>query len=272
MALITMTENIGCGGMAITQRIADALNLDFYDDPKLEEEAAKIGIPQEDLKGIEEKTPGFFSRILTRNPQVYLDLLQTVVYEVARHGKGIILGHGSQVLLKDFGCALHVRIYASESSRISYLMEQRGMSRDAAQKLIHKSDSERRGFLRYAFHMDWNDPSLYDLVINRDKLSTDLAAKIVIEAASSQEIKECSLTALESMEKLSLCRKIEAAILKKDLIGELVHIEVPVKGVAHVTGFTHTVEERERLLEVVKGVPGVSDVQSEVGVIPAAYT
>ncbi len=273
MSLITISESIGCEGKVIAARVADELKLEIYDDRRLEEEAIQLGIQPEDAKGLDEKAPGLLSRIFSDKPQVYLDILQGVVYEVAKRGHGIILGHGSQVLLRDFGCALHVRIYGSESSRIEYLMNQRGLSREAAEKLIHKTDNEQRGFLQFAFHMDWNDPSLYDLVINRDKLSTDLAAKLIIEAARSQEIEDCSKTALESMERLSLSRRVDAAILGSDLgrdvfSRDMFHIEVPEKGVLHITGATHTQGAEERLLKVVKGVPGVTEVRSEVVVMP----
>jgi hypothetical protein len=122
MSLITISESIGCGGKAIAALVAKELKLELYDDRRLEEEAIQLGVQPEALKDLDEKAPGLFSRMFSDKPQVYLDLLQGVVYEVAKRGQGIILGHGSQVLLRDFGCALHVRIYGSESSRIEYLM------------------------------------------------------------------------------------------------------------------------------------------------------
>ena len=272
MSLITMTQNIGCGAIEIAQQLAAQLGLEVYDDHRLEERAVEMGIQPEELSKMAEKPPGIFSRMMSNKPEAYLDLLQAVVYEVARQGEGIIFGHGSQVLLRDFGCALHVRIYASEATRISYLVNQSGLDRAAAQKMIHKSDSERRGFLRYSFHMDWNDPSLYDIVINRDKLSADSASRIIIEAARSQEIKACSRTALDSMERLSLVRKIEAEILKNDLEQDLVHIEVPEKGVAHVTGLTYSKEVKERFLKIVQQVDGVTEVRSNLNVMPPGVT
>lgn len=273
MSLITISESIGCDGKAVAGLLADELKLELYDDRRLEEEAIQLGIQPEVLKDLDEKAPGLFSRIFSDKPQVYLDLLQGVVYEVGKRGHGIILGHGSHMLLRDFGCALHVRLYASESSRIENLMKLRGLSHEAAEKLIHKTDNEQRGFLQFAFHMNWNDPSLYDLVINRDKLSTDLAAKLIIEAARSQEIKECSMTALESMERLSLSRRVDAAVLESNLSRDafhrdMFHIEVPEKGVVHITGIAHVEGAEERLLKVVKGVPGVTDIRSEVVVMP----
>jgi hypothetical protein len=207
---------------------------------------------------------------LSHRPEFYVDLLQAVVYEVAQRGQGVILGHGSQILLRDFQCALHVHIHASESFRIAHLMAQQGLSREPAAKLIHRSDSERKGFLRFAFHMDWNDPSLYDIIINRDKLGTDLAAKLILEAAQSQEIKDCSLTALETMERLALSRRVQAAILKSDFSTNVFHIDVLERSIVHITGFTHDRGEISRLLETVKGVPGVSEVRSEIAFVPLA--
>jgi cytidylate kinase len=268
MSLITVTQNIGCGAIEIARQVAAELGLEVYDDHRLGERAVEMGIQPEELKKMAEKPPGVFSRMMSNKPEAYLDLLQAVVYEVARRGEGIIFGHGSQVLLRDFGCALHVRIFASESTRISTLIAQSGLDRAAAKKMIHKSDSEQRGFLRYSFHMDWNDPSLYDVVINRDKLSAASAARIIIETARSQEITACSRTALDSMERLSLVRKIQAEILKNNLEQDLVHIEVPEKGVAHVSGLAYSEEVKERFLKIVAQVEGVGEVRSNLNVIP----
>jgi cytidylate kinase len=271
MSLITISESVGSGAMAVAESVGRELTLEIYDDKRLEKEALRMGIQAETLEELDEKAPGLFGRIWSKRPQMYLDLMQSVVYEVAKTGQGIILGHASQVLLRDFGCALHIRMYASDSIRIDHLIKQQGLSREAAEKVIHKSDNEQRGFLQFAYQMDWDDPSLYDLVINRDKLSIDLAVQLIIEAARSHEIKECSLTALETMEKLSLARRVEAALLEKRLGRELFHIEVPVKGVVHITGITDGKETEKHVLKIVKAIPGVTDVKSELAVVPMGY-
>jgi cytidylate kinase len=264
MPLITITSGIGCGEMAIARLVADGLKLELYDDRRLQEEAIKMGISSGDLKGLDEKAPGLFSRLLSHKPQTYLDLMDAIVYEVARRGEGIILGHGAQMLLRDFGCALHVRIYASQPSRIQHLKDQQGMSREAAEKMIYKSDSDRRGFLQFAFHIDWNDPSLYDIIINTDKLAKDSAARLVMEAAQSGEVKACSIAALDAMDRLSLLKRVQAAIMKNSLNPLDFQVEVPEKGVVQITGSINPLESKDRLLEAVKAVPGVSDVRSDI--------
>lgn len=272
MPLITISRNLGCGGTTIARLVAQGLDLQLYDDQKLQEEAVKMGVRSEELEKLDERAPRLFDRILGHRPELYLDLMEAVVYEVARRGHGVILGHGSPLLLRDFGCALHVRVHASESSRIQHIMDQQGLTRESAEKLIHKSDNERRGFFRFAFHKDWNDPSLYDLIINTEKMSTDLAANLIMEAARSQEIKECSLTAVGAMEDLALVKKIEAALLKNNLNISMLHVEVPEKGLAYIRGWTYEQGIKERVLDVVKGVPEVSEVRSEIAVLPAGTT
>ena len=268
MPLITISRGIGCGGEIIARMVSNDFKLELYDDHRLQEEAVEMGIRSEDLKGLDEKVPGLFDRLLSKKPAIYMDLMEAVVYEVARRGNGVILGHGSQMLLHDFGCALHVFICANESSRINNLMIQRGLSRKTAKKLIHKKDQEKKGFFRYVFHAEWNDPALYDLMINTEKIGIDSASKLIMEAAQLPEIKKCSTTALDTMERLSLKKRIHATILKSGLNSPILDVEVPEKGVAEIRGWTYTGGEKERLLEIVKGVPGISEVRSNVYTVP----
>jgi osmotically-inducible protein OsmY len=69
---------------------------------------------------------------------------------------------------------------------------------------------------------------------------------------------------------MSLTRRIEASLLRNNFSLTRLHVEVLEKGVAHIRGLVETEEVRSRLIDEVKGVPGVSDVQAEVVVLPAA--
>jgi cytidylate kinase len=269
MSLLTISSPFGSGGNEIAQIVADGLNLEIYDDRKLLELAPEAGIRPEDLKDL--RRPGFLDRIFSNKPQVYLEYMDSIIFEVSRKGNGVIIGHGSQMLLQDFGCALHVRIQAAEAARIQYVAQKRGLSEEAARKLIHKLDSKHRGFFRLAFGKDLNDPSLYDLIVNCEKLGHESAAGLIIEAANAEEIHACSLTALEAMEKLSLVKKVQAALLKDNLDDNLLTVDVSKTGVIELGGLTHSQELLERIIEVVHKVPGVSKVHSEIVVATSLY-
>ena len=269
MSLVTISGGAGCGADKVARLVAKEAKIELYDDTRLQQEAVKMGVRSKDLKGLDEKSPSFFDVLRGNRPELYVDLMESVVYSVSRSGNGVILGHGSQILLRDFGCALHVFIHASDPYRVKSLMEQQGLSSKAAEKMINKTDHERRGFLRFAFHMEWNDPSLYDLVINTEKLGVEGAANLVLDALKNQAIQECSLNALESMERMSLTKKVEAALLNENFSFTQFHVEVPEKGVVQIFGYASTAEDKKRLIDAASKVSGAASIKDEVGILPA---
>jgi cytidylate kinase len=264
MSLITISQSMGCGRITIPRLVAKALNLELYDDEKLRREAMKIGIRSEELKAFNEQAPGLFPRLISRKPEIYLDIMEAVLYGVAKLGQGVILGHGSHVLLQSFDCALHVNLYSSIASRVQNLINEHGMTRSAAEKLVEKSDSQIKGFLKYAFHVDWDDPSLYDLIINCTKLDEEAIVNMILEGAKSPSIKECSLKAADVMERMSLEKKMEAAIVKAGLNPAFLHVDVPVKGVVHIRGVLPNQETESLLRSTVNSVSGISESQYDI--------
>lgn len=268
MALITITRRIGCGERNIASRVAEELHLELYDDVRLEEEATRMGFDLREIGGVDTTAPNLLWQLRSNRPQNYLDIIHTVVLEIARRGCGVIVGHGSQMLLRDFSSALHVSVHASMDFRVQALMDEQSLTRDTAEKRIHRADHEQRGFLRFAFNIDWNDPASYDLMINRDKLSEDVVAKLITEVAKSQEVEDCSQGAQESMERMSFRHRVEDALLKEQFDPRDIHVEVPERGVVRVVGVVREYDEQKRLVQVVGAVEGVSKVEDEVAVLP----
>ena len=264
MSLITITKKTGSGGYEIAKQVASTLAVKLYDDEKLQDEALEFGIHRKEIAAMGEKAPGLFDRLLSRKPEMYLELMEAVVYEVAGRGEGVIVGHGSQILLQDFHCAFHVFIRAGDEYRIQRFMKTRQLDREAAAKLIRKIDDQREGFFRYAFQLDLTDSALYDLTINTDKITARLAAEIIVDTVRSEEISECGIDALQSMEKLSLTKKIMAALLKNNINTTMLHIEITELGVAVIRGIAISREQKKRLLSVVESVPGVSQVRADI--------
>lgn len=266
MALITFTSSFGSGGEKIARGVSETLGIDFFDDSKLQQRALTIGIPAKDLGGLDEKAPRLFDRLFTNKPSLYLDLLGSVVYDIASSGEGVIIGHGAHVFLKDFNCALHVMVHSSEKTRRERLAKSKGIGDDDAERLIRRMDKRLREFVRYSFNRDWDDPSNYDLMINPDKLGADRAVKLIVDLAESDEVKACSLKALEEMEFSSLQRKVDAAIIKNNLTSPFTNIlaDVTGRGKVHLSGWTFNEDERKLALAVAENVPGVTEVTSDI--------
>jgi cytidylate kinase len=264
MPLITISQRIGSGGKAIADLVANGLDLELLDDNRLQQEARKMRIRPEAIENLDEKAPDFFHRLLSKKPEIYLDYLESVVYALAREGQGVIIGHGSQILLREFGCALHVRIHAGESIRTNNLMKQMYLSREVAQKLMLKADHEQDGFFQYAFHMNWKDASLYDLVINTQKIGYELAARMIIDAYRSDQITPCSLDAVEIIKGLSLRKEINALLLENNIQTKWLDIEVLRKGMVTITGYIYSQEEKDKMLMIIRSIPGVTSVEEKI--------
>jgi cytidylate kinase len=268
MPLITISQKIGSKGSAIASAVAEKLDLTLYDNSRLQKEALSRGIAKEELISLNEKAPSFMDRFLSQRPEAYLDLMESIVLEVAKHGEGVIVGHLSQMFLRDFDCALHILIHAPKKTRIQTLMQKLELSQKSAKRLVEKRDHEQGGFFRFAFHGDWDDPSLYDVVINTEKFSQETAVRTIIELAGADEVHACSLRALEAMERLARVKAIEAALLKRNFNLDIIHIDVPEKGTVRISGLAPTDTDKEQALNSVRKMPGVTEVIYDVAVMP----
>jgi len=267
MPLITISQWIGCEGLDIARLVAESLQIELFDDYRLQQMAHEMGIRDEDIPDMDKGAPGLFDRIFTKKPEIYMDYIEVIVYEAAKKGEGVIIGHGSQVLLPEFGCGFHVMIHAEESTRIQNLMLQKKLSRDAAEKLVKKSDQEQMHFFRYAFHREWTDFSLYDLIISTEHITPDLAAKLIVDVQGSERMESCKLQARETMEKLSLNREIKAALLSNNIKIKWLEIEVPEKGFVKIGGFIYSEDEKEKALKIIRALPAVSNISEDIMVL-----
>jgi cytidylate kinase len=225
----------------------------------------------ERVKEMDEKAPSFFQRLFSQKPAIALDHLNSVVYELAEKGDAVFLGRGSHILLKSFQCALHVRVTASLETRIR-ILEAKGFPRDAAERAIDRSDHERGAFIRYAFGVGWENPEIYDLVLNMDKLSIDLAVNNVINLACSDEIKACSVDALKSLEMMSLASRAEAALTEAGMIYSptaSVSATVLEPGNVRLVGFVSDAAARTRAEKIVRSLKGIVSVENQIHLVPA---
>jgi cytidylate kinase len=259
MYFVTISEMFGTRGAQIAQQVAKSLNYTYYGEAELLKFAEEIGFFS-DVKKLDEKGPHFLERFFSEKPRVYLDRLQSVIFEVAKKGDGVFFGKGSQFLLNSFNCALHVLVTGSMEKRIQHVMEEKKVDREVAEKMIHRSDQEKRNFSRFAFEEDWLSPNLYDLVLNTDKLTIESAAKMVTEAAKSDGIRACGIDSMKQLEKMSLQRKVEAAFLEAGVESQHTFYNVEDGETVRIYGIVYSLQEKEALEKMMKGIKGVKKV------------
>jgi cytidylate kinase len=269
MKWITVSRKMGTHGSDIAKRVAGELGYRFYDTKAINHMAQELGVLGS-VREIDEKAPSFFQRIFSQRPMVYLERLYSVIYELAKQGDAVFLGRGSHILLRDFPCALHVRVTASPETCIRALLDQ-GLNREAAARAIKRSDDERSAFVKFAFGVDWEDPARYDLVLNMDKLSVNLAVSTVLHVVRSPEISDASVEAIRTLGMLALASRAEAALSEATFgHGFLPALSVSVvePGKVRVSGNVETEGNRADAENVLRAVKGVEAVENVIQVVP----
>lgn len=270
MHFITFSRKLGANGTEIARRVAEKLGYRFIDTTAIENAAQEMGI-LDSVSEMDEKIPSLFQRIFSHKPTINLARLNSVINELAQKGDAVFLGRGGHMLLKAFGCGLHIRVVASLKTRIRNLKAQ-GYGEDLAEKLIDHSDAERSSFMKFAFKVEWEDPKLYDVVLNTDKVSVDSAVDTVVALAHSSEINACSLHALESLGNLALEGRAQAAIIEAGLSYGLetsVLATVDEPGRVCLSGMVEDEQTQKRAEDVVKQVKGVTAIENLIRVRPS---
>jgi cytidylate kinase len=117
---------------------------------------------------------------------LYLKTMTSIITELAASGKIVLLGRGSQMILKDMPNALHVLCIAPQKMRAQRLAERDEMGMEEALKRTQASDRGRCGFYKKFWRVDVEDPRLYDLTIDTARLSFEAAADVVTVAARAK--------------------------------------------------------------------------------------
>lgn len=121
------------------------------------------------------------------NDAVYMKTVTTIIRELGQRGDIVILGRGSHQILREHPNALHVLTLAPLDVRVRRFAERQGLLPEEAAKRIHDLNKSRAAFHHKFFKVDADDPACYDLAVETSRLSFEVAARLVAEAARARE-------------------------------------------------------------------------------------
>jgi cytidylate kinase len=157
----------------------------------LERSAASGADPLAGATGLEVILSQSYAEMANEDePQVsdklYLDTMTSIITELAAGGAIVLLGRGSQMILKDVPTATHALCIAPQKLRAYRLAERDGMGLDEALKRTHDSDRGRSAYYRKFWKVDVEDAKLYDVTIDTSRLGFEAAAEVVAAAARAK--------------------------------------------------------------------------------------
>lgn len=185
MAVITISRQMGCLGCEIADALAQCLGYRVVWREVINEAASRAGVPEVALATIDELDL-LGLRPTSAQRKAYHDAVHDIMLELAQAGNVVIVGRAGQVILRESG-ALHVRLYAPVDLRIRRVMQRHQVSEEVARKQVETSDRARTRYLKVYYHARWDDPDLYDMMLNTARFDTSTAALIICKALEQRE-------------------------------------------------------------------------------------
>jgi cytidylate kinase len=270
MGIVAISQTLGSLGDEIGRELARGLGWAFADREIIARAAQRFGEGVTALEHATEERPTLWDR-LTDSKRRYLAYVEATILELAARDDVVLSGRGATLLLRKVRHALRVRITAPERARAMRVEHQQELTSEAALHRVRQNDRERAANVRFLYQVDWEDPLLYDLVLNTERMDPREGARLVREALGNERLQPTPESRAEVRD-LSLAAQARAALLAHPGTRAL-HLSVSCRGGELSLGGVVEREELKRAAETVAGeVPGLAGVKSEIVVLSSRGT
>jgi cytidylate kinase len=204
MAVITISRQFGSGGKTLGKMIADQLGYTFADSDIIQEIAREANVSEQWVEAFEKEAGTKLSRMISSmisqrwidrilkdergylDEQIYLDYLVLIIAKMADEGKAVILGRGSQYILNDHPDTFHVLLIDELENRIKFMVKYYQMDEKQAARIVLAEDKRRLNLYSKLGKKDYDNPSLYHLVINMNRFSLEKATTLVCDMVAGE--------------------------------------------------------------------------------------
>ena len=199
MTVITISRQFGAGGITLGEMIAKKLDYTFVDSEIIQMVAKKAKVSTHWVESIEKEAGGKFLRFMTGlvskslvervldekrgyiDEEIFIDLLNKIINQIADEGEVVILGRGGQYILRDRPDAFHVLLIAHLQDRIRFMEEHYDLTTAQAIQMVSREDKRRTNLYRKFGKEDYDHPDLYHLVLNMSKLTLERARDLICD-------------------------------------------------------------------------------------------
>jgi len=111
--------------------------------------------------------------------------IEDFLAEATRSG-GVVVGRAGAVVLASLPHALHVYLGGDRQARVERVMELDGVDRATAARRVKANDRARREYVKRAYGVDGDNPTLYHLRIDAIVLGADACVELIVAAARAR--------------------------------------------------------------------------------------
>ena len=265
MAIITISRGSFAGGSAIAKQLSERLGYPALSrEDVLQETTRDYGVSEQELSKTLNEAPPFWQQMPGKR-LAYVKCVTAVMLAHVEEGNLIYHGITGHLLLSGIPHVLRVRVIADMQYRIKAAMENANLKEDEAIAYIQRVDKDRRQWARQLYGVEWDDPSLYDLILNIGRVSSESACETIVRMAEQKEFESTS-ESQKHLEDFSLSCRVWAALAKNPETRSA-GIEVNADdGVVVIGGTVNSVKALNLVPQIAESVEGVKTLRCEFGV------
>ena len=192
--LITISREFGSGGRLIGKRLAEKLDIPYYDKELLDRIAEESGFSREMIADAEKKAKNSFlyslasamgtgeagPESLSLNERFFLAQFDTI-RRIADEGSCVIVGRCADYVLRGMPEATNVFIYAEEADKIKRAVQEYGVPEDSVKKLMKDTDKARANYYAYHTGRKWGEHVNYNLSIDSGYIEIEDIVDLIIK-------------------------------------------------------------------------------------------
>ena len=174
--VISISREHGTNGKEIAKQVAEKLGLKFYDKEQIKEFAISHSLTQENYTNDELYK---FYLSLDAEKDAIIKQAETIKL-IASEDNCVIVGRGSDYILKDNPNLIKIFLYAPLEYRINKVKEMYNDTYKDAKKHVLDSDKSRSAYYEVISNQSWGKKENYDLCLNCE-IGNDKIVKIICE-------------------------------------------------------------------------------------------
>lgn len=180
--IITIGRQFGSGGRELGRRLAEELNIEYYDREILGKIAEDTSLAEEYIQNVLERQPhnllpitvgrsfAYVENYAFRQAQSVYQSQSRILRELAEKTDCVIIGRCADYILRDLN-PLRIFVYADEESRVRRCMEhlredEQGVTEKQMLRRIRAMDRDRTRYYDFYTGLKWGDKYNYDLCVN----------------------------------------------------------------------------------------------------------
>ena len=203
LPVITISRQYGSGGHEVGEKVAQKLNLPFYDKALIAMAAKKSGLSEEVFADADEKATSsllysmvmgsyaFGARVPGINEMPINDKLfvlqSDIIKKAAKEGPCVIIGRCADYALADYPNHLSLFISAPLEVRIQRVAQRQNLTPEKARQLILKTDKRRASYYEYYSSKKWGSVDSYHFCIDSSYLGLGRTVELIQAMVAHKE-------------------------------------------------------------------------------------